>query len=149
MKRLIALILASSLSPVALSEDIDADAIIKYRQDVMTAMKGHNNAIKSIVTAKVPFTNRLNAHLASMEQLFNEIDSLFPEGSDFGKTSAKDEIWDKPGEFKNTLTKSQQALNDFKQVVAQGDLAKSADAFKQFGRSSCGSCHKSFKKKDD
>lgn len=149
MKRLITLILACCLAPAAMSEEIDADAIIKYRQDVMTAIKGHNNAIKTIVSGKVPFAGRLDSHLASIERLFGEIDSLFPEGSDFGKTSAKDEIWDNPDEFKDTLAKSRQALNDFKQVASQGDLAKSADAFKQFGRNSCGSCHKLFKKKDD
>ena len=150
MKYLVFL-LAFSFAPMALAEDADFDPekVIKYRQDFMTAVKGHNNAIKSIVNGAVPYNNHLNMHIASLEALFKEIESLFPEGSDFGETNAKDAIWDNPDKFSQTTKEAQQALATFKSVVNEGDQNKSRSAFKQFGKQSCGSCHKSFKKKDD
>ncbi len=129
--------------------DYNPEMLIKYRQDFMTAVKGHNNAIKAIVNDAVPYHNHLSLHISSLEKMFDEIGSLFPEGSDFGETNAKDTIWTQADKFQQTITEAKQALATFKQVVEQGDKEKTSAAFKQFGRSSCGSCHKSFKKKQD
>ncbi len=133
----------------SLAADIDADAVIKYRKDFMTAVKGHNNDIKAIVNGDVPFTQHLPMHLNALEQLFAEIGVLFPEGSDFGETNAKEAIWENPDKFAKTVEDSKAALATFKQVVDQGDMNAARGAFKKFGRDSCGSCHKSFKKKDN
>lgn len=149
----IALLVAFSFAPMAqavdFDEDFDPEKVIEYRQDYMTAVKGHNNAIKAIVNGVVPYEGHLNMHLASLETLFNDIESLFPEGSDFGETNAKDAIWDNPEKFNKTAADARQALETFKGVVSKGDLAQTRSAFKKFGKESCGSCHKSFKKKED
>ena len=129
--------------------DYNPEMLIKYRKDFMTAVKGHNNDIKAIVYGAVPFESHLDIHPSSLEKMFAEIESLFPEGSDFGETNAKNAVWDNPEKFKKTIADAKQALATFQQVVAQGDKAKTKAAFKKFGRSSCGSCHKSFKKKKD
>ena len=129
--------------------DYNPEMLIKYRKDFMTAVKGHNNSIKAIVYGAVPHENHLNLHLSSLELMFAEIASLFPEGSDFGDTNAKDAVWTKPEKFNNSIADAKQALATFKQVVEQGDKVKTKAAFKKFGRSSCGSCHKSFKKKQN
>ncbi|MBT3206025.1 MAG: cytochrome c [Gammaproteobacteria bacterium] len=131
------------------NSDYNPEMLIKYRQDFMTAVKGHNNDIKAIVYGAVPFDNHLNLHLSSLEKMFAEIGSLFPEGSDFGETNAKDAVWGKPEKFQKSISDAKQALATFKQVAEQGDKAKTKAAFKKFGRSSCGSCHKSFKKKQN
>ncbi len=152
MKTLLPLIVAVAIAPFlaspAIADDSDPEKIIKYRQDFMQAVKNHNNSIKAIVNGAVPFNNHLDMHLASLEKLFSEVNSLFPEGSDFGDTKAKPAVWDNPQKFSETVKKSQQALTEFKQVVDSGDMNKARSAFKNFGRSSCGSCHKSFKEKD-
>ena len=147
----LAFLVAFSFAPMAQAEDaeFDPEKIIKYRQDFMTAVKGHNNAIKSIVNGVVPYENHLNMHIASLEALFMEIESLFPEGSDFGETNAKDAIWDNPEKFSKTSKEAIEALATFKGVASEGDKSKTRSAFKQFGKQSCGSCHKSFKKKDN
>lgn len=129
--------------------DYNPEMLIKYRKDFMTAVKAHNNNIKAIAYGAVPLDNHLSLHISSLEKMFNEIGSLFPEGSDFGDTNAKDTVWSKPQKFQQTITNSQQALATFKQVAEQGDKVKIKAAFKKFGRSSCGSCHKSFKKKQN
>jgi len=129
--------------------DFNPEMVIKYRKDFMTAVKGHNNGIKAIVYGAVPFDSHLNIHLSSLEKMFDEIESLFPQGSDFGETNAKDAVWENPEKFKKSIADAKQALVTFQQVVAEGDKAKTKAAFKKFGRSSCGSCHKSFKKKQN
>ncbi len=150
MKKFIAISLCLfALSPLAASaQDIDAEAVIKYRKAVMTAIKGHNAAIKSIVAGKVPYKGSLASHVDAMQGLFAEMDQLFPEGSDFGETNAKAGIWDKPEKFAATVEQARKALDGLDRAVksgaAGGELAK---AYKQFGKNSCGSCHKQFKAK--
>ena len=141
--------LAASFSLPALADDYDPEALIKYRQDVMEAIKSHNNSIKAILQNKVPFDDQLNTHMSSLGDLLNDVGSLFPDGSDLGETNAKDEIWDKPEKFEKAVADANKAFAEFSTVVAKGDKDASADALKKFGKASCGSCHKSFKKKDD
>jgi len=146
---LFSLFFTSLLQAQNFNVDFNPEMMIKYRKDFMTAVKGHNNDIKAIVYGAVPLDNHLNLHISALENLFAEIPSLFPEGSDFGDTNAKNAVWEKPQKFQQTIKSAQQALTTFKQVVAEGDKAKTKAAFKKFGRSSCGGCHKFFKKKQN
>ena len=148
MKTINILLLCLFFSPLTIAMDIQPEEAIKYRQSIMSAIKGHNNAIKSILTGSVPFSNRLDAHVSSLQHLFQELDAIFPAGSDFGKTSAKPAIWDDPEKFKSTIDKSRKALDTFIGVIQQGNSANSADAVRKFGKASCGGCHKLFKEKD-
>lgn len=148
----IALILAISFAPFAYASnygDFEPEALIKYRQDVMTAIRGHNNAIKAIVNGKVPYENQIAMHMEALEALFKQIKIIFPEGSDFGETNAKDAIWDNPKRFRETVDKAQEAFFKFKMAVNKNDKTATKNAFKQFGKASCGNCHKTFKKKED
>ena len=111
--------------------------------------QGHNNAIKAIVNGTVPQDKHLDMHMSALEALFNQVDTLFPEGGDFGETKAKDEIWDNPDKFRETVENSKLAFARFKHTIKQGNRADAREAFKEYGKASCGSCHKSFKKKDD
>ena len=148
----IALILAISFTTTVYAsnhEVYEPEALIKYRQDTMSAIKGHNNAIKAILNGKVPYGNQLGMHMTSLGALFKQLDTVFPEGSDFGETEAKDTIWDKPEKFSKTVEKAKQAFTEFNKITKQGDKKATKKAFKEFGKASCGNCHKSFKKKDD
>jgi cytochrome c556 len=149
MKQIILFIAALSFAPGLLAQDFNPEMVIKYRKDFMTAIKGHNNDVKAIVNGVVPFDNHLDLHLDALDKLFAQVDSLFPEGSDFGETNAKEAIWENPEKFAQTVKKAQQALADFKKVAADGDMTKTRAAFKNYGRASCGGCHKSYKKKQN
>jgi cytochrome c556 len=137
------------ISSNAYADEYEPQKIIDYRQDTMEAIKGHNSAIKAILEGKVPFDDQLGVHMSSLESLLETVGMLFPEGSDFGETNAKDAVWDNPDKFANTVKDAQQAFSEFKAVADKGDKKASLAAFKKFGKDSCGSCHKSFKKKDD
>ena len=145
----IGLYLATAITLQAQAKEYDPEDLIEYRHEVMEAIKGHNKAIKAILEGKVPYNDHLDMHMASLEALIGRVGELFPEGSDFGETDAKDAIWDNPEKFKQTVEKAQKAFATFKSVVAEGDSRNSLDAHKKFGKASCGNCHKSFKKDDD
>ena len=153
MKNIISLFLGLSLTTAinlhAQAEEYEAEDLIEYRHEVMEAIKGHNKAIKAILEGKVPYDDHLDMHMASLETLLGRVGELFPEGSDFGETDAKDAIWENPEKFKQSVEKAQNAFETFKSVIAKGDNRASLDAHKKFGKASCGNCHKSFKKKDD
>lgn len=153
MKNIISIFLGLSLTTAinlhAQAEEYEAEDLIEYRHEVMEAIKGHNKAIKAILEGKVPYDDHLDMHMASLEAMLGRVGELFPEGSDFGETDAKDAIWDNPEKFKQSVEKAQNAFETFKSVVAKGDKRASLDAHKKFGKASCGNCHKSFKKKDD
>ena len=153
MKNIISIFLGLSLTTAinlhAQAEEYEAEDLIEYRHEVMEAIKGHNKAIKAILEGKVPYDDHLDMHMASLEALLGRVGELFPEGSDFGETEAKDAIWDNPEKFKQTVKKAQNAFETFKSVIAKGDKPASLEAHKKFGKASCGNCHKSFKKEDD
>lgn len=148
----ILLIVTLCLSPLVSATDqgnYDPEALIKYRQDTMHAIMGHNNAVKAIINGKVPYSDQLDMHMAALKDLFRQLNTIFPEGSDLGDTEAKDEIWDNPRRFRETLDKAREAFNKFELVVRQGDPQAAKTAVREFGKASCGNCHKLFKKKDD
>ena len=153
MKNIVSLMLgfylATAISLPAQAEEYEAEDLIEYRHEVMEAIKGHNKAIKAILQQNVPYNDHLDMHMTSLEALLVTVGELFPEGSDFGETKAKDAVWDNPEKFKQSVDEAQKAFATFKSVVAAGDDRASLDAHKKFGKASCGSCHKSFKKKDD
>ena len=153
MKNIINLItgicMAAALAQQARAAEYEPEDLIEYRHEVMEAIKGHNKAIKAILEGKVPYNDHLDMHMTSLGAHLGRVGELFPEGSDFGETDAKDAIWDNPEKFKQTVEKAQEAFVTFKAVVAEGDSRVSLGAHKKFGKASCGNCHKSFKKDDD
>ena len=82
------------------AQDIDTDALIKFRQGVMKAQGGHMGAMAQIVRGKVNFPDQLLVHAKALNSIAHDIDTLFPEGSDFGETDAKEEIWSNWDKFK-------------------------------------------------
>ena len=153
MKKIISLFLGLCLTSAfnlkVLAEEYEPEDLIEYRHEVMEAIKGHNEAIEAILKGSVPYNTHLEMHMTSLEAMLGTVGELFPEGSDFGDTDAKDAVWDNPEKFKQTVDKAQQAFVTFKSVAEKGDNRATLDAFKKFGKSSCGNCHKSFKRKDD
>ena len=147
MKKITLFLICLLAAPLLQAQDFEPQGIIKYRQAVMTSIKGHNLAIKQIVSGKFPDHGQIPKHVEALGNLFGELDTLFPEGSDFGKTNAKDAIWDNPEKFAATIKKARAAYQTFKAAAGSNDHKAIGKALKVFGKGSCGACHKSFKKK--
>jgi cytochrome c556 len=136
----------------------NVDGMIKYRQNVMTALGGHVGAIDRILRGQVPMRDQLKLHSEAAAKIATTIPTLFPldtvppEAEFAGatvETKAKAAIADKPEDFKKAAKAAQTATADFLKVVnSGGDDAALAKSFKTLGKA-CKSCHTDFRKKED
>jgi len=88
------LIIAALVASAAAVQAQEPEDYIKYRQAVMEAIGGHSGAASQIVRGKVSPEGALAMHADALAALNADLASLFPEGSDFGETRAKAEIWE-------------------------------------------------------
>lgn len=119
---------------------------IKFRKSVMKAVGGAMGSMSAVLKGQVS-----SAHAVPLAETMNQLAKVaphvFPEGSDFGETTALEVIWEKPAEFK-------QAMDAFTSAAAAmpAAAAKGGDAFaKAFGAlgKSCKGCHENFREKKD
>ncbi len=144
-------ILAYSLflcaSPVTFGEQ-DPEAVIKFRQGVMKAQGGHMAAMAQIVRGKVNYGDRLAIHAKALNSIIGNIAELFPEGSDFGETAAKEEIWGRWEQFENSANKADEKAKTFLKAVNAGDQAAIGSTFKELAEA-CKACHKDFRQEEE
>jgi len=119
---------------------------IKYRQSVMKAVGAHTTAAAAILKNEVPHKGDLKAHARGLAELARIAGHVFPEGSDFGETSAKPEIWKKPAEFKKGLTAFQSQAAAFATAAEGSDGKAMAGAFGALTKT-CKDCHDTFREK--
>ncbi len=143
-----AILMATLLVTVATANAAEPEDYIKYRQAVMKAIGGHTGAASQIVRGKVSPEGALAMHSSALAALNENLSSLFPEGSDFGETKAKEEIWSDWAKFEQAAEDAKGATAAFADAVADGDPDKIGAAFKDVGES-CKGCHKAFRVKDD
>ena len=126
----------------------EAENYIKYRQAMMKAIGGHMGAATQIVRGKVLPAGHLAMHAKALAELTADLPSLFPEGSDFGETQAKPEIWEQWDKFEQAAGAAKTATAQFADAVAGGDQATIAAAHKKVGEA-CKGCHKHYREKDE
>ncbi len=124
----------------------EPEQVIKYRKNVMKSIGGHMGASASIVQGKVSFKGDLKDHAHALALMSKDIVALFPKGSDFGETGAKDAVWEKPAEFKKAADAAKEKTAAFAKVVASGDTKNYVPAFKAVAET-CKACHKTFRQK--
>ena len=142
------LILLSVAIPLHTSWPADPDSVIKYRQAVMKSQGGHMTAAAEIIKGKVDFGSDLQYHALALEASSNGLLKLFPDGSDFGDTRAKEEIWKNRSEFEKATKTAEQASSKFLAAVKSNDKAAVAKAFEDFAEA-CKGCHKKFREKKE
>lgn len=143
-----AAIVAAMLATATAAQAQEPEDYIKYRQAVMKAIGGHSGAASQIVRGKVSPAGALAMHADALAALSADIAALFPEGSDFGETGAKAEVWDDRAGFEKAAGDAKTATAAFAAAVAGGDADTIAAAYKDVGET-CKGCHKEFRQKDD
>lgn len=141
-------LLAACLATTALAHAEEAENYIKYRQAMMEAIGGHMGAASQIVRGRVAPAGHLAMHANALAELTGDLPALFPQGSDFGETEAKAEIWDNWDKFQQAADQAKTATSAFAAAVAEGDADKIAAAHKEVGQA-CKGCHEEFRQKDD
>ena len=144
-----ALAVALAIATLGAGSQAQADEgenAIKYRQAMMKAVGGHMGGLAAIISGKVAHKGDLKAHAAAMAALADMTAHGFPEGSDFGVTAAKAEVWDKPAEFKKAVTAFQAAAAAMVGAADKNDMKAAGAALKQLG-GACKGCHEAFREK--
>ena len=137
-------------------EIADADPI-KTRRAIMKELSGHNKAIKKYLKghknpkkeARLGTAGDMEFRALAMAGLGQRLLTMFPKGTSLkdkpGKTRAKPAIWSKSGDFRKAAKVLVSWSNDLENAAATGDKAKIAAAMKGFGKTACGTCHKTFR----
>lgn len=137
MKKISSAVLAGllvlSISPAMAAEE----DYIKYRQLVMKSLSANLKASGMILKGQVE--GDLKAHAAAVANDANAMNGAFPEGSDFGETDAKAEVWEEADKFK-------QELETFNKNASAFAANPNGETMGAVGKG-CKSCHKAFREK--
>jgi cytochrome c556 len=141
------LVTAFAGSLVAIAETLSEDAY-KYRESVMTSLKGHIGAASMHARGLVDGPEYLVEHAQGLANGVSEIKTLFPEGSDVEGSDALPVIWQEPEAFDAAIAKAVAATNAFVKATEDGDKATVAAAFREVG-GACKGCHDKFRAPQD
>lgn len=148
MKQYLVILIFGLLAAATASHAAAPENYIKYRQAMMKAVGGHMSASSQILRGKVSVDGDLAMHARALAGLNANLTRLFPEGSDFGETKAKEAIWEDWAKFEQAANAARDATAAFAEAAASGDTAQIKAAHKDVGKS-CKGCHKDFRQKDD
>jgi cytochrome c556 len=135
-----ALLLAGSASGAE-----DDEAIVGYRQKVMSANGANMGAIGDILKFKLPYEKDIAGHARAMSITAKMIPTAFEKPVSAGKTDAKPEIWKEWDDFKKDAEKFVGASDKLAKVAEGGDTKAIMAQVKEVGNA-CQHCHEEFRK---
>jgi len=124
-----------------------AEAAIKYRQNVMSALGGLAGTVVGQLRDGFSYGPDLKDVTVALRTLSTDIPALFPTGTDVGETKAKAEVWSKRQQFEEAASKAKEKIGAFADAVDQGERGAIFGAFKEVG-DACKGCHDDFRKDD-
>ncbi|MEQ8195181.1 MAG: cytochrome c [Rhodospirillales bacterium] len=138
-------LLALLVVAAAPSAMADPNNEITYRRATMKALGGHMSALGTILSGRVQKGNAsVMVHAQAIGNIGKLSHTLFPKGTDRGKTRAKPDIWTKTADFQKALIAFKQASAKLAAVAGKGNPNTTKAAYKVVGKA-CGSCHKPFR----
>jgi cytochrome c556 len=143
------LLLAGLRPSVIVAQEISmeqAEAAIQYRQSVMKAIGGLMGTSVGQLRDGLDYGPEMGEVASALQALTGDIPALFPEGSDFGETDAKPEVWENRKGFEEASSKMREQVDGFSSAVKTGDRRKMLGAFKAMG-DACKACHQDFRVK--
>ena len=132
------ILLTASVSSQVLAQE----EVIEKRQKAMKGNSADVKAIKGAVESKDYATIETKAK--DIMGTADKIPSLFPKGSDKGKTKATAAIWEKSDEFAKNAKNLSKAAGELASAAKSKDDAAVGAKFKAVGEV-CSSCHKEFR----
>jgi cytochrome c556 len=116
--------------------------VIEKRQQAMKNNSADAKAIKAAVESKDYATIETKAK--DIMGTAEKVPSLFPKGSDKGKTKALPAIWEKSDDFAKNAKSLSKAASELANAAKAKDDAAIAVKFKALG-DVCANCHKTFR----
>ena len=105
-------------------------------------------SIGDVLKGKVPYKNIMVNYAKALNESSKMITTVFKldtRGTD-KKTKAKDDIWEKWGDFEQKAQKLVETSGAMVVAAQSGDMGKIGPAMKAMG-GACAGCHKAFRKK--
>ncbi|QKT02527.1 cytochrome c [Ectothiorhodospiraceae bacterium 2226] len=123
----------------------EQEATIDYRQGVMRAIGGNVGSLAAIIMDGADYGDNLQLHAQHLVDLTRDIPALFPEGSDFPETDAREEIWDDWDRFVELADDTREAVDALHAAVEAGEEDEYPIRFRNLGQS-CQACHDDFRR---
>jgi len=137
------IVLGAPLLTTSVYADKAEDAI-NYRQSIFTAFRWHFGAMGAMVRGKADYNAEQFAHHATqLAALTRMPQEGFIEGSDFGETDAKDELWENLADVNQRFDQLSQDADKLV-AVSGGSLDEARAAFGDVGKS-CKGCHDKYR----
>jgi cytochrome c556 len=140
---MIVLVCLAVLFTVALAQE--DEAMVQYRQKVMTSQSASMGAINDILKNKLPYSNHIFTHAQAIQRMSSLVPEAFKKDIATGKTDAKPEIWKEWDKYTAAAEALGQEAAKLAEVAQKGDMAMITDQAKKVGEA-CGSCHKPYRK---
>jgi cytochrome c556 len=117
--------------------------VVAERQKLM---KQQGDAWKNVQdSAKAGNWQAVASNADVLASTSRKIPALFPAGSLTEKSKAKPEVWQKWPEFEAAAKKLEIASVKLRDTARTGNAQATNDILKDFGRTTCGSCHTPFR----
>ena len=142
---LAAVLTAGLTAPIA--AEPSAEDAYKYRESIMTSLKGHAGAISMQTRGLDGDPSHISSHAQAIANLGAELSSIFPEGSDVEDSEALPIIWEEPEKFAEALAKAEEAMAALGAAASDNDLETIGLAFKNVGQA-CKGCHERYREED-
>lgn len=125
------------------------EAEIKYRQSMMKAIGGHMGAIVGVLKGNSGGAEHLKMHTQAMADLAKMAKDIFPKNSSAkeGETRALELIWEKPDDFAKVRATFEMEAAKLAEIAKGGDMKAVGAQLGVLGKSGCGSCHGTYRKK--
>lgn len=130
---------------VASAQAPSDEAMILYRQRVMSSQGANMGAVGEIMKNKLAFQAHIALHAQGIQAMSTLIADAFKHKAAEGKTDAKPEIWQEWEKFTAAAKALQEESGKLAQVAVSGDMETISAQVKKVG-DACGDCHKPFRK---
>ena len=128
--------------------ETSAEDAAKYRQSIMSALKGHAGAISMQARGLAGDADYVANHAKAIANLGTELHSIFQEGSNVEDSEALPAIWDEPDKFAEAVAKAEETMAALGEAATDGDLEAIGSAFRNVGEA-CKGCHERFREEHD
>ena len=109
-------------------------------KEIARHMKGFNAALKT----RSSVTPEMVAHAEGIHRRVDDLNKMFPAGSDHGHTEAKPDIWRDPKKFEAMVVAFDADAKALVAASRSGDYGRVKSQFAAVARQ-CQSCHESFR----
>ena len=138
-------VLVCLVCSLAVAQAQEDEALIQYRQRVMTSNGASMGAIGDILKNKLPYQGHILVHAQDIQRMSTVIPEAFKKQITAGKTDAKAEIWKEWDKYTAAAEVMGKEAAELAKVAQGGDMAAISAQVKKLG-DACGNCHKPYRK---